>query len=227
MKADSRAAGTGPDCAIARKGMRDRGRWHGVALLGASLLFFAGGLAAFLLAGRRKATSLIPDGRIVDVVLRFNPKRFAEWMELEGAGSLVDMEYSVSVIPNTDVILLHILARNLFDEVEPGKSWSKVDWQYPCCEIVTTSGPIILRLAPSSIEDCILPGKENGRIRFVYDRVGGHPSPRLHSARLSRAVVQAAKSSCLGSQFKWNRLTRFCVRLLPDLFWPPACPANG
>jgi len=32
---------------------------------------------------------------------------------------------------------------------------------------------------------------------------------------------------CLGSQFKWNRLTRFCVRLLPDLFWPPACPANG
>ena len=63
---------------------------------------------------------------------------------------------------------------------------------------------------------------------MAWSNRGQHAPRRMKLAGLVRRSLRPVRRAfCLGSQFKWNRLTRFCLGLPPDLFCPPACPANG
>ena len=164
---------------------------------------------------------ILPEGTIYEVTFRFNPRRHVLNREISAdrAKELPDREFSISVsswllrekfaaedakylIDNKSSIsvsrsLSFLTCEDLFDKVSIAENAYRVRWEYPCCEIYTrTNGPFILRLQQRAVEDILIRSDEykKGEIYFYYDRAGGHPSPRICSDTLSRAIVEAVRS---------------------------------
>lgn len=133
-----------------------------------------------------------PQGEIIEITFCLNPRQLAKNLDVpvDGTG-LVDQEFYIDV--GADLIGLE--AGKLFERASSGKRAYRVYWSYPFCRVVTETGGYTLRLGRESIEEVLAPANEAGQIRFLYDRGMGEPSSRLHSSRLSRAIVQAVQKN--------------------------------